>query len=106
MDNYTALKIQAKELADKLPSIQTDTPQHILWLKMAICEKIDSRKSKNDKVFTFTDADGKFGFSEQYVNQIISYAYEKGRVDAYESATKAAAIYKEAFEKIKEIVSD
>lgn len=105
MDNYSALQEQSRKLADSLPSIQRDISQHILWLKNAICWKIDNFGKKRENVYTFKE-NGKFGFSEGYVNEIIAYAYEKGRIDAYEHAQRNAQEYIDMVKKIKEIVCE
>lgn len=97
---YEMLKIGAKKLADTLPTVK-NIDQSTLWLKSAIAEKVE----EDEKVYTFRSGE-KFGFSEHYVNLIIQYAYEKGRRDAYENATKNAQYYIDAIEKIKDIICD
>lgn len=70
---YEKYKAQVEANAKKLVEPK-DIDQHILWLKAAITEK---HKVEDDKIFTFT-ADNKFGFSENYVNLLMQYAYNAG----------------------------
>jgi hypothetical protein len=92
---YEIYRNRIKEAAAALPSMPSEIPQNILWLKGAAIEKIEEiDKATGDKICTFRVQDGKefslsaamkgdkpykFGFTEQYVNALMWYAYEAGR---------------------------
>jgi hypothetical protein len=92
---YEIYRRNVKEAAVTLPSMPSEIPQNILWLKSVAIEKIEEiDKATSDKICTFrvqdrkeiplsvamkSDKPYKFGFTEQYVNALMWYAYEAGR---------------------------
>jgi hypothetical protein len=91
---YEKMRERNMEDAKKLTPIPEAVGQHILWLKMAVIdrvEKIDNKISK--EIYTFRkkengDEFSKFGFSEHYVNILMHYAYEAGKNNATERLTR------------------
>ena len=80
------------EDAKKLPKSPKEIDQHILWLKMAVIDRVEKIENLvDDKIYTFKskDGDGKFGFSENYINLLMHYAYEAGKQNATNNLTKS-----------------
>jgi len=71
---YDKLRERNMEDAKNLPVSPKDISQHILYLKMAVIDRIEKIENRiDDKIYTFKkkengDDYGKFGFSEHYVN--------------------------------------
>ena len=74
---YEKLRESVKKEALKYPRL-LDIAQHTLWLKMVGIEAFVG-KPKSEDVFTFTAPDGKFGFSEGLVNQLMQFASSRVR---------------------------
>ena len=100
---YDKMRERNMEDAKKLPKSPKDIGQHILYLKMAVIDRVEKIENLvDDKIYTFTKAakepnvtsyrqssGGKFGFSEHYVNLLMHYAYEAGKQNATNSLTKS-----------------
>lgn len=92
---YDKMRERNMEDAKKLPKSPNDIGQHILWLKMAVIDRIEQIENLvDDKIYTFKqkvngDDYGKFGFSEHYVNLLMHYAYEAGKQNATDNLTKS-----------------
>lgn len=92
---YDKMRERNMEDAKKLPKSPKDIGQHILWLKMAVIDRVEKIENLvDDKIYTFKqkvkgDDYGKFGFSEHYVNLLMHYAYEAGKQNATNSLTKS-----------------
>ncbi len=92
---YDQMRERNMEEAKKLSPSPKDIGQHILWLKMAVVDRVEKiEKLIGDEIYTFrkkeNDDDwGKFGFSENYVNLLMHYAYEAGKQNATESLTRS-----------------
>jgi len=81
---YDIMRERNMEDAKKLPQSPKEIGQHILWLKMAVIDRIEKIENlKDDKIQTFRSGE-KFGFTEQYVNLLMHYAYEAGEKRATE----------------------
>ena len=92
---YDKMRERNMEDAKKLESTPKDIGQHILWLKMAVIDRVEKIENlTDDKIYTFKkkengDDYGKFGFSEHYVNLLMHYAYEAGKKNATENLTRS-----------------
>jgi len=111
---YDKMRERNMEDAKNLPTTPKEASQTILWLKMAIIdrvEKIEKRDHKEDKIFTFRDkTNDQFGFTENYVNILMQMAYDEGDKRAtedlksrHENSTKTM---KAALDKIKDALDD
>lgn len=89
---YEKMKERSLEMAKKLPETPKDIAQHILWLKMAVIDRVEEiEKIKDPEICTFRSKgeDSKFGFTEQYVNLLMHYAYEAGKQNATDNLTRS-----------------
>lgn len=92
---YDKMRERNMEDAKKLPKSPNDIGQHILWLKMAVIDRVEKIENLiDDEIYTFKkkengDDYGKFGFSEHYVNLLMHYAYEAGKQNATNNLTKS-----------------
>lgn len=92
---YDKMRERNMEDAKKLPKSPKDIGQHILWLKMAVIDRVEKIENLvDDKIYTFKQKEngddyGKFGFSEHYVNLLMHYAYEAGKQNATANLTKS-----------------
>ena len=85
---YEIMRERNMEDAKKLPQSPKEVGQHILWLKMAVIDRVEKIENlKDDKIQTFRQGE-KFGFTEQYVNLLMHYAYEAGKKNATDSLTR------------------
>jgi len=76
------------EDAKKLPSSPKEVGQHVLWLKMAVIDRIEKIENLTDgKLKTFRSGEN-FGFTEPYVNLLMHYAYEAGKKRATDDLTR------------------
>jgi hypothetical protein len=111
---YDKMRKRNMEDAQNLPQSPKEATQIILWLKMAIIdriEKIEKRDNKEDEILTFRDkSTGRFGFSENYVNILMQMAYDEGHKKAtnnltsnYENQIKNM---KSSLDKIKDALDD
>jgi hypothetical protein len=86
---YDKMRERNMEDAKKLPPSPKDIGQHILWLKMAVIDRIEKIENlTDDKIQTFRSGE-KFGFTEHYVNLLMHYAYEAGKKNATDSLTRS-----------------
>lgn len=86
---YDKMRERNMEDAKKLSPTPKDVDQHILWLKMAVVDRVEKIENlTNDKICTFRQGE-KFGFTEEYVNLLMHYAYEAGKKNATESLTRS-----------------
>lgn len=91
---YDKMRERNMEDAKKLPTSPKEIDQHILWLKMAVMDRIEKIENRiGNEVYTFRkkekdDEWGKFGFSEHYVNLLMHYAYEAGKKQATDQLTR------------------
>jgi hypothetical protein len=92
---YDKMRERNMEDAKKLSPSPKDVGQHILWLKMAIIDRVEKIENlTDDKIYTFKkkengDDYGKFGFSEHYVNLLMHHAYEAGKQNATDNLTRS-----------------
>jgi hypothetical protein len=81
---YDKMRERNLEDAKKLEPTPKDIGQHILWLKMAVIDRVEKIENlTDDKISTFRSGE-KFGFTEHYVNLLMHYAYEAGEKRATE----------------------
>jgi hypothetical protein len=91
---YDQMRERNIEDAKKLPKSPTGIGQHLLWLKAAAIYRIETIDNRiDDKIYTFrqkvdNNEYGKFGFSENYLNLLMHYAYEAGKQNATDSLTR------------------
>lgn len=80
---YDKMREKNMEDAKNLPTSPQEASQTILWLKMAIIDRIEKIENRtNDELHTFRDSNGKFGFTEGYVNILMQMAYDEGHKKA------------------------
>jgi hypothetical protein len=113
---YDKMREQNMEDAKKLPKSPEEIGQHILWLKMAVIDRIEKIENRIDnEICTFrsgkiNDENSKFGFTEHYVNLLMHYAYEAGHKRATDNLTtnfnNSTASMKAALDKIKDALDD
>jgi hypothetical protein len=85
---YDKMRERNMEDAKKLPATPKEIGQHILWLKMAVIDRVEKiEKITGKEINTFRSGE-KFGFTEHYVNLLMHYAYEAGKKNATESLTR------------------
>lgn len=91
---YDKMRERNMEDAKALPASPKTVDQHILYLKMAVMDRIEKIENRlDDEIYTFRkgkfdDPDHKFGFSEHYLNLMMHYAYEAGKKSATDSLTR------------------
>jgi hypothetical protein len=122
---YDTYRERVKEGALKLDKMPIEVGQHILWLKSMAIERIEEiDNGLSDKVNTFRVLDRKevnltqamnaekegksykFGFTEQYVNLLMHYAYEAGRKSREDEFKMAIKRMNKALEDIACIVDE
>jgi hypothetical protein len=120
---YEIYRERVKEGATKLDKAPKEIPQHILWLKSMAIERIeDIDKLVDDNICTFRVQDGKeislsqaikngdkpykFGFTEQYVNILMNYAYEAGKKSNSDGFNRATEDMRKTLDKIKDALDD
>jgi hypothetical protein len=85
---YEIMRERNMEDAKKLTPSPKEVGQHILWLKMAVMDRIEQIENlKDDKLKTFRSGET-FGFTEPYVNLLMHHAYEAGKNNATDSLTR------------------
>jgi hypothetical protein len=91
---YDKMRERNMEDAKKLSTAPKEVGQHILWLKMAVIDRVEKIENLiDDKIYTFKKKENgeeysKFGFSEHYVNLLMHYAYEAGKNNENDRLTK------------------
>jgi hypothetical protein len=113
---YDKMRERNMEDAKKLPKSPEEIGQHILWLKMAVIDRIEKIENRvSDEICTFrtgksSDENYKFGFTEHYVNLLMHYAYEAGHKRATDDLTtnfnRSTTSMKAALNKIKDALDD
>jgi len=122
---YETYRERVKEGALKLDKMPTEITQNILWLKSMVIERIEEiDKGISDKVNTFRVLDGKevsltqamnaenegksykFGFTEQYVNLLMHYAYVAGRKSREDDFKRTTESMDKALQEIKTIIDE
>ena len=105
--NYDKMRERNMEDAKTLSSTPKEVGQHILWLKMAVIDRVEKIENLTNKdICTFRtgkidDENSKFGFTEQYVNLLMHYAYEAGKKNATDSLTRS---YNESTKNMKDTI--
>jgi hypothetical protein len=85
---YEIMRERNIEDAKNLSPSPKEVGQHILWLKMAAIERIEKIENlTTEKMQTFRSGE-KFGFTEEYVNLLMHYAYEAGKKRATDDLTR------------------
>lgn len=85
---YEIMRERNMEDAKKLTLSPKEVGQHILWLKMAVMDRVEKIENLTDsKLKTFRSGET-FGFTEPYVNLLMHYAYEAGKKNATDSLTR------------------
>jgi hypothetical protein len=122
---YDIYRERVKEGAVKLDKAPKEIPQNIMWLKSMAIERIEEiDKLIDDNINTFrvhnrkeislseamkldsSSEKCKFGFTEQYVNLLMHYAYEAGKKSREDDFKRATERMNKALEAITEIVDD
>jgi hypothetical protein len=122
---YEIYRERVKEGATKLDKAPKEIPQNILWLKSMAIERIEEIDNGiSEKVNTFRVLDGKevsltqamnaekegksykYGFTEQYVNLLMHYAYEAGKKSREDDFKRATERMNKALEDITHIVDE
>jgi len=88
---WETYKKRVEEGAIKLEPLPKEIPQHILWLKAFVAQRLENNKGIEERYIGSSD-DNTFGFKETYVNYLMHYAYEAGlkcREIDYKDNTKA-----------------
>lgn len=86
---YEIMRERNMEDAKKLAPSPKEVGQHILWLKMAVIDRVEQIENLTDaKLKTFRSGET-FGFTEPYVNLLMHYAYEAGKKNATDSLTRS-----------------
>ena len=104
MPAYEDYEVTVAKVKATLPSKPLEVSNTILYLKSAGCSKACEL---NEECFTFTSEDGKFGFNEKLVNQLMQYAYNAGRESlAYDKVVLEAVERgkKEKFDEVAKIL--
>lgn len=105
--HYEVYRERVREDALKLDKAPKEISQTILWLKSIAIERIEEidELGKNEKVFTFREGE-KFGFTEQYVNLLMHYAFQQGRKSIVDEYKKNVDKMDKALEDIAEIINE
>ena len=98
-------KKRVAEDADKLPHPPKEVGQHILWLKASVSERMETEGLAR-YVGNSGANDGSFGFAESFVNYLMHYAYEAGKMEREDSFNHATKNMREALDKIKDTLDD
>lgn len=111
---YDKMRERNMEDAKNLPKSPDEIGQHILWLKMAVIDRIEKIENRvSNEICTFRSGKSgydKFGFTEHYVNLLMHYAYDAGHKRATNDLTtnfnRTTASMKTALDKIKDSLDD
>jgi hypothetical protein len=121
---YDTYREKVKEGAAKLDKAPEEIPQNILWLKAMAIErieeidnlvgdKINTFRVHNRKEISLSEAMGletsdkyKFGFTEQYVNLLMYYAFEAGKKSREDDFKRATESMNKALTAITHIVDE
>jgi hypothetical protein len=98
-------KKRVAEGAERLSSPPKEVGQHILWLKASVGERMETEGF--DRYVGNSGAnDGSFGFAESYVNYLMHYAYEAGKMESEDSFIRSTNDMRETLDKIKDALDD
>ena len=122
---YDTYRERVKKGASKLDKAPKEIPQNIMWLKSMAIERIEKiDKLLDDKIKTFrlhnrkeitlseamklnkSEGEYKFGFTEQYVNLLMHYAYEAGKKSREDDFKRATERMNKSLEAITKIVDE
>jgi hypothetical protein len=85
---YEKMRERNMEDAKKLTPVPKEIGQHILWLKLAVTDRVEKIENLTDNELKTFRSEGTFGFTEPYVNLLMHYAYEAGKKNATDSLTR------------------
>jgi len=107
---YDKMRERNMEDAKNLPTTPKEASQTILWLKMAIIDRVEEIENRKD-IFTFRDkTNDRFGFTENYVDVLMQMAYDEGHKRATEDLKSrhenSSKTMKAALDKIKDALDD
>ncbi len=107
---YDKMRERNMEDAKNLPTTPKEVSQTILWLKMAIIDRVEEIENRKD-IFTFRDkTNDRFGFTENYVDVLMQMAYDEGHKRATEDLKSrhenSSKTMKAALDKIKDALDD
>jgi hypothetical protein len=97
-------KKRVAEGADKLSNPPKEVGQNILWLKAYVNERMETEGFA--RYVGDLSKEGTFGFAESYVNYLMHYAYEAGKMEREDSFNRATKEMKETLDKIKDTLDD
>ena len=108
---YDKMREKNMEDAKNLPTTPKEASQAILYLKMAIIDRVEKIENRTtDKLCTFREPSGRFGFTEEYVNILMQVAYDEGHKRATKDLTStynnSTIRMKNALDKIKDALDD
>jgi hypothetical protein len=90
--------------ANKLSKPPKDVSQNILWLKAYVSERMETEGLA--RYVGDSSKEGTFGFAESYVNYLMHYAYEAGKMEREDSFNHATKDMRETLDKIKDALDD
>jgi hypothetical protein len=97
-------KKRVAEGANKLSKPPKDVSQNILWLKAYVNERMETEGLA--RYVGDSSKEGTFGFAESYVNYLMHYAYEAGKMEREDSFNHATKDMRETLDKIKDALDD
>jgi hypothetical protein len=98
-------KKRVAEGAERLPKPPKEVGQNILWLKAYVGERMETEGLAR-YVGNSGANDGSFGFAESYVNYLMHYAYEAGKMEREDSFNRSTKEMRETLDKIKDTLDD
>ena len=90
--------------ANKLSKPPKDVSQNILWLKAYVSERMETEGLA--RYVGDSSKEGTFGFVESYVNYLMHYAYEAGKMEREDSFIRSTKEMRETLDKIKDALDD
>jgi hypothetical protein len=90
--------------ANKLSKPPKDVSQNILWLKAYVSERMETEGLA--RYVGDSSKEGTFGFAESYVNYLMHYAYEAGKMESEDSFNRSTKEMRETLDKIKDALDD
>jgi hypothetical protein len=101
-DDY---KKRVAEGANRLSTPPKEVGQNILWLKAYVSERMET-EGKARYVGNSGANDGSFGFEESFVNYLMHYAYEAGKMERADNYKRDIADMRAALDKVKDALED
>ena len=101
-DDY---KKRVAEGANRLSTPPKEVGQNILWLKAYVSERMEIEGLAR-YVGNSGANDGSFGFEESFVNYLMHYAYEAGKMERADSYKRDTADMRAALDKVKDALED